>query len=218
MILAQAGVEWEEKIYELRDAPDFSHDPEWIKDKADGLGLDFPNLPYYIDGEIKLTQSMAICRFLARKHGLIAESDPATVRQDLAEYQILDLRTALVRLGYQEYSDEAKAKYLNETLPRHLTLLSKFLGDHEWLTGEKLNFVDFLLYDVLDWHLYLEPDCLKDYNNLAALMKRVEELPKIKAWMGSSKFKTWPLFNKVAKWGYKEADQYVRFPSLANKA
>jgi hypothetical protein len=44
MILAQAGVEWEEKVYELGDAPDFQRDPQWVKDKEDGLGLDFPNV------------------------------------------------------------------------------------------------------------------------------------------------------------------------------
>jgi len=34
------------------------------------LGLDFPNLPYYIDGEVKLTQTNAILRHISRKHGL----------------------------------------------------------------------------------------------------------------------------------------------------
>ena len=31
-------------------------------------GLPLPNLPYYIDGDLKLTQSMAILRHLGRKH------------------------------------------------------------------------------------------------------------------------------------------------------
>jgi glutathione S-transferase len=63
----------------------------------------FLQLPYYIDGDVKLSQSMVISRYLARKYGLIAESEEARIRQDLAEYQLLDFRTALVRLGYQEY-------------------------------------------------------------------------------------------------------------------
>ena len=46
---------------------------------------------------------MAISRYLARKHGMIAETEEGQLRQDLAQYQLLDLRTALVKLGYQEY-------------------------------------------------------------------------------------------------------------------
>jgi hypothetical protein len=78
----------------------------------------------------------------------------------------------------------------------------------------QLNFVDFLLYDVLDWHLYLDPNCLNNHANLASFMKRVEESPRIKAWMASDKFKSWPIFNKIAKWGYKDSDQHVRYPAM----
>lgn len=118
-------------MYELGDAPFYNKNPEWVKDKEDGLGLDFPDvsvflvfrdcgsklsfprimvflhppvqLPYYIDKDVRLTQSMAISRYLARKHGLVADSEEAEVRQDLAEYQLLDFRAALVKLAYHEY-------------------------------------------------------------------------------------------------------------------
>uniref|UniRef100_A0A8C3F0N6 GST N-terminal domain-containing protein n=1 Tax=Chrysemys picta bellii TaxID=8478 RepID=A0A8C3F0N6_CHRPI len=40
---------------------------QWIKEK---LGLDFPNLPYLIDGKNKLTQSNAILWYIVRKHKL----------------------------------------------------------------------------------------------------------------------------------------------------
>ena len=33
----------------------------WREEKYD-LGLPFPNLPYFIDGDIKLTQSLAILK------------------------------------------------------------------------------------------------------------------------------------------------------------
>lgn len=43
---------------------------EWHEKKSE-LGLAFPTLPYYIDGEVKLTQTFAICVYLEQKHGLI---------------------------------------------------------------------------------------------------------------------------------------------------
>ena len=52
---------------------------EWAKDKFN-LGLDFPNMPYYIDGDVKLTQSMAVLRYLARKHGIAPKSEKEQMR------------------------------------------------------------------------------------------------------------------------------------------
>jgi glutathione S-transferase len=44
---------------------------EYFDAKASGaLGLDFPNLPYLFDGDIKLTQSNAILRHVARRIGI----------------------------------------------------------------------------------------------------------------------------------------------------
>jgi len=45
-------------------------------------GFDFPNLPWMIDGDVKLTQSLAILKHLARKHGLIGEDSS---RLDMVE-------------------------------------------------------------------------------------------------------------------------------------
>uniref|UniRef100_A0A8C3EZ05 glutathione transferase n=1 Tax=Chrysemys picta bellii TaxID=8478 RepID=A0A8C3EZ05_CHRPI len=50
----------------LSPGPDYDTS-QWTNEK-DKLGLDFPNLPYLIDGQTKLTQSNAILRYVARKH------------------------------------------------------------------------------------------------------------------------------------------------------
>uniref|UniRef100_A0A8C6D395 glutathione transferase n=1 Tax=Moschus moschiferus TaxID=68415 RepID=A0A8C6D395_MOSMO len=50
------------------DAPDYDRS-QWLNEKYK-LGLDFPNLPYLIDGTHKLTQSNAILRYIARKHNM----------------------------------------------------------------------------------------------------------------------------------------------------
>lgn len=49
---------------------------KWAKDKTDILpqkGFYFPNLPWMIDGNIKLTQSLAILKHIARKHHLVGK-------------------------------------------------------------------------------------------------------------------------------------------------
>ena len=65
--LVYLGVEYEEDLYEQGDAPDFDRS-QWL-DKKDSLGLRFPSLPYFIDGETRLTEAAAIMRFIARKYG-----------------------------------------------------------------------------------------------------------------------------------------------------
>ena len=43
------GIEYEDVLYEQGDGPEFSREP-WFKYKYT-LGLEFPNLPYFIDGD-----------------------------------------------------------------------------------------------------------------------------------------------------------------------
>ncbi|TOF72058.1 hypothetical protein CGJ15_27680, partial [Vibrio parahaemolyticus] len=65
-MLEYLGTEYEEKFYNFGPAPDFDRS-EWLNEKFK-LGLDLPNLPYYIDGDIKITQSHAILRHLGRQN------------------------------------------------------------------------------------------------------------------------------------------------------
>jgi len=55
MLLHYADVRFEDKRYDLATA--LEGGGEWANDKlALGDTLDFPNLPYYIDGTVMLTQ------------------------------------------------------------------------------------------------------------------------------------------------------------------
>ena len=41
---------------------------EWFEETKYSLGLDLPNLPYLIDGDVKMTESNGIMRFIAEKY------------------------------------------------------------------------------------------------------------------------------------------------------
>ncbi|XP_071624578.1 uncharacterized protein [Heliangelus exortis] len=68
LLLEYTETPCQERRYRPGAAPDFDHS-DWTNEK-EKLGLDFPNLPYLIDGPTKLTQSNAILRYIARKHGM----------------------------------------------------------------------------------------------------------------------------------------------------
>ncbi|XP_030321448.1 uncharacterized protein LOC115599720 isoform X2 [Calypte anna] len=68
LLLEYTETPYQERRYRPGPAPDFDIS-DWTNEK-EKLGLDFPNLPYLIDGPTKLTQSNAILRYIARKHGM----------------------------------------------------------------------------------------------------------------------------------------------------
>jgi glutathione S-transferase len=207
-LLKYAGIEFNDKRYEFGEGTSIQETESLIKNWAPEkftLGLDFPNLPYYIDRDVKLTQSLAIMRYLARKCDLFATDEKSLTRQDLVEQQIQDMRWSFIFgvLSNKAEYDKNKALFLKETLPKQLELLSKFLGDNEWLVG-KLNYVDFLAYERLDWLRQFSPENMQKFENLTQYLKRFESLPAISAYINSSEFKSWPLLGPILSWGYSK--------------
>ena len=64
LLLEYTGSEYEDKKLSCGPAPDFDKSC-WFDHKFK-LGLDFPNVPYYKDGEVSLTQTNAILKYIAR--------------------------------------------------------------------------------------------------------------------------------------------------------
>ncbi|CAG2177142.1 unnamed protein product [Oppiella nova] len=165
-LLKYAGIDFNDKRYV------FSNEKEWQSVKST-LGLDFPNLPYYIDGDIKLTQSLAILRYLGRKHRLVATDDQTLVRQDMAEQQIQDMRDGLFNIIMNPDYETREADYCTGTLEPQLDLLVKFMGDKEWLSGQ-LSYVDFMAYEILDWFRLFSSDTIAKYPVITRYMARFE--------------------------------------------
>ncbi|XP_075772129.1 glutathione S-transferase 2-like isoform X1 [Pelodiscus sinensis] len=202
LLLEHAGAPYEDKQYTPSgDGPDYDIS-QWTNEK-EKLGLDFPNLPYLIDGPTRLTQSNAILRYLARKHRLAGESEEEMQRADMLENQVMDFRLSFARICYSPEFEKLKPEYL-EQLPGKLKLLSRFLGDRKWFAGEKLTYVDFLAYDVLDQHRMFEPKCLDQLKNLEDFLNRFEALEKIAAYMHSGRYMKTPIFWRTAQWCNKK--------------
>ncbi|XP_034873717.1 glutathione S-transferase Mu 1-like isoform X2 [Mirounga angustirostris] len=159
-------------------------------------------LPYLIDGAHKITQSNAILRYIARKHNLCGETEEEKCRMDILENEVMDTRLYFARMCYNPDFEKLKPGYL-EGLPDKMKLYSQFLGKRPWFAGEKLTYVDFLAYDILDILRIFEPKCLDAFPNLKEFMARFEGLKKISAYMKSSRFLPAPLFLKTAVWANK---------------
>jgi len=194
-LLAYAGEDYEDERYAVGPPPEYSRD-KWFSVKFT-LGLDFPNLPYYMDGKVKLTETNAIFRYLARKYDLYGDDDVTRAHVDLVLETTMDLRNGFVRLCYGPGFEDNKPGYL-ETAKKKLETFEKFLGDKKFFAGEKLTVCDFHIYEMLDQHQVFSASLLDGCPKLQQFCQRFREIPAIKAYLASDKFTVHPINNTMA--------------------
>ncbi|KAM7539384.1 hypothetical protein Aperf_G00000056594 [Anoplocephala perfoliata] len=197
LLLHYLGVEFKEKSYKFGPAPDFDTNM-WLSEKFK-LGLDIPNLPYYIDDDINLTQSSAILKYIADAHGMIPNCKKQRAILHMLQDAIVDFRFSYRAVCYDPDFDSRKGPFL-KGLPDSLKVFEEYLGDKAWLTGDKINYPDFTLCDLLNQLERFEPSCLSEFPKLKAYLARFESLPTIKAYMASKEFKNRPCWSVLATW------------------
>nr|ABJ91394.1 glutathione S-transferase/GATA-1 fusion protein [Cloning vector pGATA] len=114
LLLEYLEEKYEEHLYE-RDEGD-----KWRNKKFE-LGLEFPNLPYYIDGDVKLTQSMAIIRYIADKHNMLGGCPKERAEISMLEGAVLDIRYGVSRIAYSKDFETLKVDFLSK-LPEMLKM------------------------------------------------------------------------------------------------
>merc|ERR1712080_85197 len=89
LLLEYTGTKYQNKMLSRGPAPDF--DGSCWTDIKEFLGLDFPNLPYYIDGNVKMTSSGGMLerfsRFLASNEWFVGRTVTIV---DFVMYELLD--------------------------------------------------------------------------------------------------------------------------------
>ncbi|XP_050048276.2 glutathione S-transferase Mu 2-like [Dermacentor andersoni] len=201
-LLVYKGVDFVDRRYKLGPAPGCGHE-EWLEEKFT-LGLRFPNLPYYIDEDVKLTQTLAILRYLGRKHGLAAKNDKELVELDVLEQQARDLVLILAYEAVPQPRYHEGLKSYAENVKDMLEPWSRHLASRKWALGDRLTYVDFVLYEGLDWHREFKPEALPKYPPLVDYLRRFEELPNVKEHFASGKYKKWPITCPRRSWGYRK--------------
>ncbi len=112
LLLVYTGTEFEDKRFITGDAPGFDKSC-WFDNKFN-FGLDFPNLPFYIDGDVKLTQTNAILRHISCKNGLDGKTDTEKDRVNMIKNQVKDFRNDFAKLSYNPDFENVKEEYLKE--------------------------------------------------------------------------------------------------------
>lgn len=174
--------------------------PGWTDQKFK-LGMKFPNLPYIVDGNVKLSQSGAIIRYLARKHKLVATTEEEMQKQDLVDGVMGDMRMFWSKLCYNTNDFETdKVAYRKEQLAPILKEFDQWLSENAYVVGSKLTYSDFILFEILEGNTKMFPDLLKDYPHLNKYHQTIGNLKGVKEYLASDRMPT--TFNgPMAKWG-----------------
>ena len=126
-----------------------------------------------MDGNVKLTQSLAILRYIARKYNVGGSTEEEKIAISLVEQQVYDLKYAFARVAYDPNCEKLKVDYLNN-LPASIKQISDYLGERPFVAGANLTYVDFWLYEFVKKMSVLTPEILNEFCNLDKFIKRIE--------------------------------------------
>ena len=159
-VLAYCGVDYNSKVYIRGPPPEFSKS-DWISHRSE-LNLDFPNLPYYIDGDFKLTESKSIMKYVAKKYdpSLLGTTEVQIARADMLS-RVHD--TLYDQIGVH-FKKGNPVRFVQE-LDVVAQILTNYLGaGKKYAVGEDLTFTDFSYFELLDFmNHYSEGETFSKY-------------------------------------------------------
>ena len=145
--LVYLGVDFQDEVYQQGPAPDFDRS-QWL-DKKDTLGLKFPSLPYFIDGQARLTDPGAIMKFIASKYApdLLGKTATQQGQVEMVSTVINELKVAVTTPCYQQGDRVA----ISMTLLEKVKPLVNFLASKKFLVGSNVTYVDFIFFELCDF-------------------------------------------------------------------
>jgi len=196
-LLAYLGVKYTDKHYTDRE--------EWFGKDKQGLGLDFPNLPYYIDQNIKVTESSAIPIYLIKKNkrnDLLGQNPDGSYNEREVRVQQLtgvlnDIKKEYFPILFNAELYAKKDEVYSTKLQGKLTDLTTHLGNKDFLAGT-LSYADFIFYEILIPFRHIFPASITP--TLAAYIQRFESLPGIKEYIANPSINLKNFYGKTAQW------------------
>ncbi|CAL8100089.1 unnamed protein product [Orchesella dallaii] len=149
LLLAYLEVDYEERFYELptatpvrvknsivstSESDSSSVLADWNQEKFN-LGLPFPNLPYWIEGEIKLSETKAILKHISRTRAptLLGLSVEDKAKVNVLEEVLWAMWNSLCQVCLQQHDDEELKKFLTDAKYKFNLLSEYFTG--MWAIG-----------------------------------------------------------------------------------
>lgn len=177
-VMAAAELQYEDVRY--------NKETEWPFKKPETPYCRVPVL--YVDGK-PLSQSIAICRYLGRMHGLAVDDPWEAAKGDEVVDAVNDLVPPAAQIIYAKLQcDTERAKMLatefnTSTLPPTIRELDRRLEGREWFCGSKMTWVDVFAACYLSQVATQHDASLDAVPRLKKLVDKVIRLPQIEKWM-----------------------------------
>ncbi|CAF1316184.1 unnamed protein product [Adineta steineri] len=210
LALHYSNTPYTEKLYEQGDGPEFSLD-EWFSVKQ-SQGLDFPNLPYLFDGDLKLTQSRAILYYIGRNANLMGKTpaEEAHVMMLCEQAHDFRMKTAPVFYGPEGATKEGRKNCADKVISEELKKFDDYFGKHKtkFAVGEHPTVADFQLYEYIDANLAMDEEhtLIDKLPNVKQFMKTIRELPRVGDYITKAHAQL-PINSKMAKFAEKVLEQ-----------
>ena len=176
--LAHCGVAFDDKMYETGDAPDYDKS-SWLSVKFN-LGMEFPNLPYIIDGDHKMSETIPIHKYIADKYkpSLLGSSPEERARINMAAGPISELKGKVTMPCYMS-GDKAE---VHAAMEARLPAIVKFIGDNKFTCGAEPSWLDFYFFEILELLDWLsDGKVYETHPTLKSLHDNIENLDGVKA-------------------------------------
>ena len=157
---------------------EYQQEPDWPGMKGDTL---FGQLPHLVDGDIKVSQSDAIARYLGRKNNLQGETDADFALSEALIEEQDDILDIIAKSHYSDDREAAFNKAFEESLPKHLENLEALLQND--LFTSKLTTGSLAIFSILNIALDLEATLLDKTPKLKAFYDRVAAIDQVKKYL-----------------------------------
>ena len=172
--LAEIGVEYE-LVHIDRDTA--QTDPAYLALNPTGV------VPTLVDGDLVLTEAVAILLYLADRFPEARLAPEGEERPQFYRWLVFmtnSLQTAMLRFLYPErYGGEGVARAAAEEAGRHFDLVDRELEGRDWLVGDRRSAADLFLFTLVRWGRRLEPPAWAR-DNLRAHFRRTLALPGVR--------------------------------------
>ncbi|XP_072025635.1 hematopoietic prostaglandin D synthase-like [Amphiura filiformis] len=168
-----AEVEYEDVRIEFAD---------WTKTKQE---MGFKQVPVLeVDGK-RLTQSVAITRYLAREFGLYGKDnwECALIDSFVDNCQEIIEKAIVIIKTFEPEQRKKEIEKLQADVPKEFEELEKLVGDNNYFIGDQITVADLFFYNTVSIVSQFASNFLQTCPKLEALRSKVEAHPRVADWL-----------------------------------